>query len=196
MFCNLYFRSRCSNAAGSERSTSCYASTYEIDNDRFLWYIVKYVDLFKLRGEPVSGGSAAFAAFALTEGKQRKTAKEQRASRCFFRSPDRQRPRFSATNEMPLADNFWEEQQKQREWPLRLRHPLTLLTRAALALPSTHPVAVPAKAGTDRPAARAAERWTPAFAGAASNIVRPHEPPCFFRGAAQASAACGENFCR
>jgi hypothetical protein len=97
----------------------------------------------------------------------------------FFRSPDRQRPRFSATDEMPLADNFLEEQQKQREWPLRLRHPLTLLTRAVLALPSTHPVAVPAKAGTDRPAARAAERWTPAFAGGASNIVRASRTALF-----------------
>src|SRR5215472_16654812 len=42
--------------------------------------------------------------------------------------------------------------------------------------------AVPAKARTHLSAAPTAERWTPAFAGEAFNIIRRHEPRCFFLG--------------
>src|SRR5271166_3232836 len=38
--------------------------------------------------------------------------------------------------------------------------------------------AIPAKAGTHLPAARATERWTPAFAGEAFDIVCRHERLC------------------
>src|ERR1700732_1026212 len=47
--------------------------------------------------------------------KQRQTAEEQRAVSLFYRSPHLSRPRISAENAIPCADNFRQKQQKQRE---------------------------------------------------------------------------------
>jgi hypothetical protein len=46
---------------------------------------------------------------------QTKTAKEQRAWRLFYRSPNRRQPRISAVDEISMADSLPDEQQKQRE---------------------------------------------------------------------------------
>ena len=67
------------------------------------------------RPETVSDDGAAFATVAFVPQEQRTTAKEQRETWLFFRSPNGRRPGISAENEMPLADNLPQKQQKQRE---------------------------------------------------------------------------------
>ena len=53
--------------------------------------------------------------------KQRETAAEQRDTSLFFRWPNRRRPRVPAEDVIPFADNFLQEQQKQREAGIRAR---------------------------------------------------------------------------
>ena len=44
-------------------------------------------------------------------------------------------------------------------------------------------IVTPAKAGVHAGTGTVVERWTPAFAGEAFDIVCRHEPPCFLLGA-------------
>jgi hypothetical protein len=48
-------------------------------------------------------------------GKHRETAGDF----AVFGAPKHRQSRISAADEVPLADNFLEEQRKQREWPSR-----------------------------------------------------------------------------
>jgi hypothetical protein len=61
--------------------------------------------------------------------KQRGNSERTASASLFFRLPNRRRPRFSAANARPMADNLPPKQQKQREVPYLLR-------RRALALQS------------------------------------------------------------
>ena len=51
----------------------------------------------------------------------------------FFVSPTRRRPRISAENERPLADNSWRKQQEQRETRLKTSARYLSATQATAA---------------------------------------------------------------
>ena len=70
----------------------------------------------------------AFAIFAVIE---RETAKEQRALSLFFQRRNCRKSRISGGNEISLAVNFREKQQKQRRRSLALSPVQPILDQAA-----------------------------------------------------------------